>query len=112
MHDLVIRNALIADGLGNPLIEGDLAVKMGRVAAVGRVAGDAAETIDAGGMVLAPGVIDVHTHYDAQLTWDPTCSPSPALGVTTVVIGNCGFGIAPATPATRESFGAVKSRYR
>jgi N-acyl-D-aspartate/D-glutamate deacylase len=102
MHDLVIRDALIADGLGSPPIEGDLAVSQGRVAAMGRVSGAAAETIDAGGMVLAPGVIDVHTHYDAQLTWDATCSPSPALGVTTVVIGNCGFGIAPATPATRE----------
>src|SRR5581483_4421676 len=87
MHDLVIRNALIADGLGTPLIEGDLAVRTGRVAAVGRVSGEARETVDAGGNVLAPGVIDVHTHYDAQLTWDPTCSPSPALGVTTVVIG-------------------------
>jgi len=102
MHDLVIRNALIADGLGSPLIEGDLAASKGRVTAIGRVSGDARETIDAGGMVLAPGVIDVHTHYDAQLTWDATCSPSPALGVTTVVIGNCGFGIAPATPETRE----------
>src|SRR5262249_20108575 len=102
MHDLVIRNALIADGLGSPLVEGDLAVKGGRVAGIARVAAGAAETVDARGMVLAPGVIDVHTHYDAQLTWDPTCSPSPALGVTTVVIGNCGFGIAPATPETRE----------
>ncbi len=102
MHDLVIRNARIADGLGNPLIEGDLAVKAGRVAEVGAVRGEAKQTIDARGNVLAPGVIDVHTHYDAQLTWDPTCSPSPALGVTTVIIGNCGFGIAPATPATRQ----------
>jgi N-acyl-D-aspartate/D-glutamate deacylase len=102
MHDLVIRNARIADGLGNRVFEGDLAVDRGRVAAVGRVADDGAETVDAGGMVLSPGVIDVHTHYDAQLSWDPSCSPSPALGVTTVVIGNCGFGIAPATPETRE----------
>lgn len=102
MHDLVIRNARIADGLGNPLIEGDLAVKDGRVAALGTVSGDAKQTIDARNNVVAPGVIDVHTHYDAQLTWDATCSPSPALGVTTVIIGNCGFGIAPATPATRQ----------
>lgn len=101
MYDLVIRNALIADGLGSPLVAGDLAVADGRVAAVGRVSGDAAQTLDARGMVLAPGIIDVHTHYDAQLCWDATCSPSPALGVTTVVIGNCGFGIAPATPETR-----------
>ena len=101
MHDLIIRNARIADGLGNPLIEGDLAVANGRVAAIGRIRDDAMETIDAGGQVLAPGVIDLHTHYDAQLTWDKTASPSPALGVTTVVIGNCGFGIAP-TPAHRR----------
>ncbi|MBT6428408.1 MAG: amidohydrolase family protein, partial [Rhodospirillaceae bacterium] len=103
MHDLIIRNARIADGLGNPLIEGDLAVKDGRVAAVGEVTGDAAETVDAGGMVLAPGVIDLHTHYDAQLTWDQTASPAGALGVTTVVVGNCGFGIAPAPPAHRDA---------
>ena len=101
MYDIVIRNARIADGLGNPLIEGDLAVKAGRVAAIGRITDSVAETVDARGMVLAPGAVDVHTHYDAQLTWDSTCSPSPALGVTTVVIGNCGFGIAP-TPANRR----------
>ena len=101
MHDLVVRNARIADGLGNALIEGDLAVKGGRIAAIGRIREDAAETVDANGLVLAPGVIDLHTHYDAQLTWDKTASPSPALGVTTVVIGNCGFGIAP-TPANRR----------
>jgi N-acyl-D-amino-acid deacylase len=101
MYDLVIRNARIADGLGNSLVEGDLAVASGRVAAIGRIKDGAAETIDAEGDVLAPGVIDLHTHYDAQLTWDKTASPSPALGVTTVVIGNCGFGIAP-TPAHRR----------
>ncbi len=101
MHDLVVKNARIADGLGNPLVEGDLAVKEGRVAAVGRIRDEAARTVDAKGMVLAPGAVDLHTHYDAQLTWDPTASPSPALGVTTVVIGNCGFGIAP-TPAHRR----------
>jgi N-acyl-D-aspartate/D-glutamate deacylase len=101
MYDLVFRNACIADGLGDPLIEGDLAVTKGRVAAVGRIRDGGAETIDARGLVLAPGVIDLHTHYDAQLTWDKTASPSPALGVTSVVIGNCGFGIAP-TPANRR----------
>lgn len=101
MHDLIVKNARIADGLGNPLAEGDLAVKDGRVAAVGRIKDEAAQTVDAKGLVLAPGAVDLHTHYDAQLTWDQTCSPSPALGVTTVVIGNCGFGIAP-TPAHRR----------
>ncbi len=102
MHDLVIRNAQIADGLGNPLVTGDLAVDGDRVVAVGTVSAEGRETMDAQGMVLAPGVIDVHTHYDAQLTWDATASPSPALGVTTVVIGNCGFGIAPARADSRE----------
>ena len=104
MYDLIIRNARIADGLGSPLIDGDLAVKDGRVAAVGDVeGGGAVETVEANGDVLAPGVIDIHTHYDAQLTWDQTASPSPALGVTTVVIGNCGFGVAPAPAEHRDS---------
>ncbi|MDI1284260.1 MAG: amidohydrolase family protein, partial [Reyranella sp.] len=103
MLDLVIRNAEVADGLGNPLRRADVAVKDGRIVAIGQMTGAARETVDADGLVLAPGVIDVHTHYDAQLTWDATASPSPALGVTTVVVGNCGFGIAPATPATRDT---------
>ena len=103
MADLIIRNARIADGLGNPLIEGDLAVEAGRVVGVGKVDASATETIDAEGQVLAPGVIDLHTHYDAQLTWDQTASPAGALGVTTVVIGNCGFGVAPAPAAHRDA---------
>ena len=103
MYDLIIRNALIADGLGSPLLEGDLAVKDGRIAAVGSVKGEAPEVADADGQVLAPGVIDLHTHYDAQLTWDQTASPAGALGVTTVVVGNCGFGIAPAPPEHRDT---------
>lgn len=103
MYELIVRNARIADGLGNALIDGDLAVKNGRVAAVGRVEGAGAETVDARGLVLAPGAIDLHTHYDAQLTWDRTASPAGALGVTTVVIGNCGFGIAPAPAAQRQT---------
>ena len=101
MYDLIIRNALIADGLGHPLAEGDLGVQDGRVAAVGKVEGKTTETFDAEGHVLSPGIVDLHTHYDAQLTWDKTASPSGSLGVTTVVIGNCGFGVAPA-PANRK----------
>jgi len=103
MYDLIIRNAHISDGLGNPLIKGDLAVKDGRVAAVGNIDVAAEEIVDAEGLVLSPGVIDIHTHYDAQLTWDKTASPSPALGVTTVVVGNCGFGVAPAPAEHRDS---------
>ena len=103
MHDLIVRHARLSDGLGSPLVEGDLAVQDGRVAVVGNVEGEATRTIDADGCVLAPGVIDIHTHYDAQLTWDKTASPSGALGVTTVVIGNCGFGVAPAPKNQRDS---------
>ncbi|MDF1719613.1 MAG: amidohydrolase family protein [Minwuia sp.] len=102
-YDLIIRNARIHDGLGGAERRGDMAVHKGRIAAVGDVSGTGRTEIDAEGQVLMPGVIDIHTHYDAQLTWDPTASPSPALGVTTVVIGNCGFGIAPATPDARDT---------
>jgi len=102
MHDLVIKNALILDGDGGDPFIGALAVGNGRVAALGPGdPGAAREVIDADGLALAPGIIDGHTHYDAQITWDPYCDPSPALGVTTVVIGNCGFTIAPCRPADR-----------
>ena len=102
MFDIVFRNALIIDGSGAPARRGDLAVADGRIAALGAVDGAARETIDADGLALMPGIIDGHTHYDAQLTWDPWADPSPALGVTTVVIGNCGFAIAPCRPADRD----------
>ena len=103
MYDLIVRNARIADGLGSPLADGDLAVQNGRVAVIGQVQGKAESIVDAKGYVLAPGVVDLHTHYDAQLTWDSTASPSGALGVTTVIIGNCGFGVAPAPADQRDS---------
>ena len=102
MHDLLIRNAHLLDGLGGPPVDADLAVRDGKIAEIGRISAPARETIDAGGRTLAPGIIDVHTHYDAQLTWESRCSPSPALGVTTVVIGNCGFCITPNRPAVRD----------
>ncbi len=102
MHDLVIRNGLLLDGLGSPPVHGDLAVRDGRIAGVGRDLGGAKESLDADGLALMPGIIDTHTHYDAQLTWDPAASPSPALGVTTAIIGNCGFTIAPCRPEDRE----------
>lgn len=102
MHDLVIDNARIIDGLGHPAREGDVAVAGGRIAAVGWDLGTARQRIDAQGLVLAPGIVDIHTHYDAQLTWDPFATPSTALGVTTVVIGNCGFTIAPCRPQHRD----------
>ncbi len=102
MHDLIIENARLCDGSGAPLREGSLAVADGRIVAVGEVQGRAREHINAAGLVLAPGVIDTHTHYDAQLTWDPLATPSSALGVTTVVIGNCGFTIAPCRAGDRD----------
>ena len=102
MHDLVIDNAVVLDGLGGPAREGGVAVAAGRIAAVGRDLGPARERVDAGGLALAPGIVDIHTHYDAQLTWDPFATPSTALGVTTVVIGNCGFTIAPCRPGDRD----------
>ena len=102
MHDLVIKGAQVADGMGGPLRTADVAVKDGRIAEVGRLNGNARESVDADGLVLAPGIVDVHTHYDAQLTWDPHATPSPALGVTTVVVGNCGFSIAPCPPECRD----------
>ncbi len=103
MYDLVIRGATVVDGLGHDPVRGDVGVKDGRVAAIGNIAAaDAAESVDAGGLTLMPGIIDVHTHYDAQVTWDPTLSPSPSLGVTTAVMGNCGFGIVPSPPHLRD----------
>ena len=102
MHDLVIRNAVLLDGLGAAPRAGDLAVAGGRIAALGRGLGPARETLDAQGLALMPGIVDNHTHYDAQITWDPGLAPSPALGVTSAVIGNCGFTIAPCRPTERE----------
>jgi len=94
-HDLVIRNGLIVDGTGAPARRGDVAVQGDRLAAVGAVSGRARREIEADGLVIAPGFIDPHTHYDAQLTWDPFASCSSWHGVTTVVMGNCGFTLAP-----------------
>jgi N-acyl-D-aspartate/D-glutamate deacylase len=102
MHDFVIRGALLLDGLGSTPFTGELAVKDGNIVQVGNVSGAARETVDAAGLALMPGIIDNHTHYDAQITWDRQLSPSPSLGVTTAVIGNCGFTIAPCRAADRE----------
>src|SRR5258707_7467929 len=102
MFDLVIKDAEIFDGAGNAPVRGDLGVTAGKITAVGGGLGAAKETVKADGLALAPGIIDGHTHYDAQITWDPFVDPSPALGVTTAVIGNCGFTIAPCKPADRD----------
>ena len=102
MHDLVIRNALLLDGLGAAPAHGDLGVSDGKIIEIGKATEKYRETIEADGLALMPGIIDNHTHYDAQLTWDPHASPSPALGVTTAIIGNCGFTIAPCRPSDRD----------
>jgi N-acyl-D-aspartate/D-glutamate deacylase len=99
MHDILIRGATVVDGLGGEPYVGDLAITGGRIAAVGPgVAGGARQTIDAGGALLAPAWIDIHTHYDGQATWDDTMDPSASHGVGTVVMGNCGVGFAPVAP--------------
>lgn len=102
MHDLAIRNALILDGDGGPGFRGDVAVEGDRIVAVGADVGAARENIDADGLAVMPGIIDSHTHYDAQVTWDSGLVPSPELGVTTAIFGNCGFAIAPCRPGDRE----------
>jgi len=102
VHDLVIRNALLVDGTGAPARRASVAISGGRIAALGEAPGDARQVIAAEGLALAPGIIDTHTHYDAQITWDAGLHPSPELGVSTVVIGNCGFTIAPCRPQHRD----------
>ena len=94
-YDLVIRSGTIADGKGGALYEGDVAVTNGRISAVGKVAGQGREEIDAKGKLVTPGFVDIHTHYDGQATWDTRLAPSSWHGVTTVVMGNCGVGFAP-----------------
>jgi N-acyl-D-aspartate/D-glutamate deacylase len=98
MYDLVIRNARIVDGTGAPEFHGDVAVNDERIAEVGPRLGRATREIDASGLLLAPGWVDVHTHYDGQATWDPYLTPSSWHGVTTAVMGNCGVGFAPVQP--------------
>jgi N-acyl-D-amino-acid deacylase len=102
MHDLVVRGGTIVDGTGGAPRPGDVAVDDGRITAVGRVDADADAVLDATGCVVTPGFVDVHTHYDGQVTWDPTLAPSSWHGVTTIVMGNCGVGFAPARPARRD----------
>ncbi len=100
-YDLKITGGTIVDGTGGAAIEGDIGIKDGKIAAVGEANGKAASTIDARGRVVAPGFIDIHTHYDAQILWDRMMTISPWHGVTSIVMGNCGFGVAPTRPEHR-----------
>jgi N-acyl-D-amino-acid deacylase len=103
MLDLLIRNARVFDGTGTEPAVRDVAIEQGKITKTGsRLAESATQVVDADGLALMPGIIDSHTHFDAQITWDPYVRPSPALGVTTAVIGNCGFTIAPCRPADRD----------
>jgi len=103
MHDLVIRGGTVVDGTGGPSRTADIAVDDGIITAVGDLESAAAQrTIDADGLLVTPGVVDVHTHYDGQATWDPLLTPSSWHGVTTIVMGNCGVGFAPVRPGSQE----------
>ena len=102
-YDTIIRNGMIVDGTRLPRYRADLGIKAGRIVKIGRLnPRDASDVIDADGLIVAPGYIDLHTHYDAQVFWDPYCSISGWHGVTSAVIGNCGFGFAPVAPEMRE----------
>jgi hypothetical protein len=103
LYDLVIRNGQVIDGSGSPAFSADVAVKDGKIILVGTVTGSAAQEIDAGGKLVTPGFVDIHTHYDGQAIWDQRMTPSSWHGVTTVVMGNCGVGFAPVRPADREA---------
>jgi N-acyl-D-aspartate/D-glutamate deacylase len=110
-YDIVIKGGMLIDGARNPRVRADVGVKGGRVAEIGRIeASDGARVLDASGLHVVPGFVDLHTHYDAQVFWDPYCSLSGWHGVTSVAIGNCGFGFAPVAPDEREQ--AMRSMTR
>ena len=110
MYDLLIRDGLVVDGSGMPAFHADVGIERGKVTEIGRLGGPAKRTIDAEGRAVAPGFIDNHCHFDAQVTWDPLCTFSPNHGVTTVIFGNCSLGLAPARPDDHEALAMMLSR--
>ena len=102
MYDLIIRNGLIYDGKGSEPFEADIAISEDKIVSIGNIEEDSIETIDAKGKIVTPGFVDIHTHYDGQVTWDPYLRPSTYHGVTTVVMGNCGVGFSPCKPDQRD----------
>tara|TARA_A100001234_G_scaffold185168_1_gene168933 strand:+ start:301 stop:2004 length:1704 start_codon:yes stop_codon:yes gene_type:complete len=102
MYDLIIKNGLIYDGKGSEPFEADIAISEDKIVAIGKIEEDSIETIDAKGKIVTPGFVDIHTHYDGQVTWDPYLRPSTYHGVTTVVMGNCGVGFSPCKPDQRD----------
>ena len=101
-YDIIIRNGLVVDGTGAPARQADVAISGGIIRAVGHVDGTASEEIDAAGLLVTPGFIDLHTHYDGQAVWSQRLNPSSSHGVSTVILGNCGVGFAPCRPEDRE----------
>ena len=101
-YELIIRNGTVIDGTGAPRFRADVGVRNGKIAAIGTISETATNTVDASGKIVCPGFVDPHTHYDAQITWDQLLSSSSEHGVTTVMMGNCGVGIAPCRPDTRK----------
>lgn len=102
MHDLIIRNGKVYDGTGAAPFDADIAIDGDRITAIGKIAESGKQEIDASGKIVTPGFVDIHTHYDGQVTWDPFVSPSTFHGVTTIVTGNCGVGFAPCKPDQRD----------
>src|SRR5688572_5245918 len=102
MYDLLIKNGTVVDGTGAPRRHADVAITRGKIVKIGKVTDGAAQVVDASDLIVAPGFIDPHTHYDAQICWDRPLTSASWHGITTVVMGNCGVGIAPCRPDVRE----------
>src|SRR2546427_9627146 len=108
-YDLLIKNGRIIDGSGRPAFHGDVAVAGGKIVELGRLSGSARQTIEADGRAVAPGFVDNHCHYDAQVVWDPLCTYSCHHGATTVIIGNCSLALAPVKAEAREKLAGMLS---